>query len=68
VSSVGVCKVLIGTEGREQVARNICWSDCWRDRILGCGLDSSGSGLVPLARCCGYGNEPSGFAKLQGID
>jgi hypothetical protein len=44
------------------------WNDYWRDRTSGCGLDSSGSGMVPVTRCCGYGIEPSGFAKLRGID
>jgi len=28
-----------------------------------CGLDSSGSGLGPVAGCCAHGNKPLGSVK-----
>jgi hypothetical protein len=33
------------------------------NRVGRCGLDSSGSGYVPVTGCCEHGNEPSGSIK-----
>jgi methionine aminopeptidase len=35
--------------------------------LLGCGLDSSGSGYGPVADFCGHGNETSKFHKRRVI-
>jgi hypothetical protein len=31
----------------------------------GCGLDSTGSGQVPVAGCCECGDEPSGSCAME---
>jgi hypothetical protein len=31
----------------------------------GCGMDSTGSGLMPVAGCCECGDEPSGFGSTE---
>jgi hypothetical protein len=31
----------------------------------GCGSDSTGSGYGPVARCCKYGDEPSGSCATE---
>jgi hypothetical protein len=33
--------------------------------LRGCGLDSKGSGLVPVMGFCEHGNEPSGFIRRE---
>jgi hypothetical protein len=33
--------------------------------VGGCGVDSAGSGLGPLAGCCEYGDEPSGSGATE---
>jgi len=33
------------------------------NKVGRCGLDTSGSGLGPVAGCCEHGNEPSGSVK-----
>jgi hypothetical protein len=35
--------------------------------VLGCGLDSRGSGICPVAGCCEHGNKSSVSIKRQGI-
>jgi hypothetical protein len=34
-----------------------------KNRVLGCSLDSSGSGQGPVAGCCEHGEKPSGSTK-----
>jgi hypothetical protein len=62
-----VYKVLVGkTEGRRQLGRpRRRWEDGVRMVVreiglVGCGLDSTGSGQGPVAVCCECGDEPSG--------
>jgi hypothetical protein len=37
----------------------------WGDWLGGCGLDSTGSGLGPVAGCCECGDEPSGSCATE---
>jgi hypothetical protein len=40
------------------------WKDIRRDlKDIGCGMDSSGSGYVPVAGSCEQGNATSSFIK-----
>jgi hypothetical protein len=64
-------KVLVGKpEGRRPLGRpRRRWEDGIRMDLmeigLGGGLDSTGSGQVPVAGCCKCGDEPSGSCDTE---
>jgi hypothetical protein len=59
---MNACRILVGkSEGKR------AWSR-WEDNIkmnLGSGLDSPGSGYVPVAGCCKHGKETPGSIKEE---
>jgi hypothetical protein len=65
-----VYKVLVGKpEGKRHSKYQSVygWSqnESYGDRLLGCGLDSVGSGLGSMAGCCKYTDEPSGSGAKE---
>jgi hypothetical protein len=62
-----VYKVLVGKpEGKKPLGKpRRRWEDGIRTDLRECGLDSNGSGQVPVAGCCECGDEPSGSCTTE---
>jgi hypothetical protein len=67
-----VYKVLVGKpEGKRPPGRprrrwkDGIWIDLRAIGLVGCGLDSTGSGQGPLAGCCECGDVPSGSCETE---